>query len=125
MTKSTKAALFSAFIIPGAGHFFLQRHLRATILASTSLIALYILISKAIEKALILRDKILSGEVEPHIATIMELVSKQSEGADASLINLATLVLIIVWLVGVIDAYRIGRIQDRNAESHKHPTEMT
>jgi hypothetical protein len=38
----------------------------------------------------------------------MELVSKSSSGADAQLLNMATLALIICWLIGVVGSYRAG-----------------
>lgn len=120
MTKSTIAALLSAFIIPGAGHFFLKKYLHASVLISASVAVLSLLISKAIEKALIISKQILAGEVQANIKTIMQLVSNQAEGTDASLINLATLVLFIVWLIGILDAYRIGRQQEKNTQVHNN-----
>lgn len=116
MTKSTKAALLSAFIIPGAGHFILKKYLYATLLISVSLIALSILITKAVEKALTISKQILNGEVKADIETIMQLVSNQAAGADAPLINSATFVLVIAWLIGILDAYRTGRQQEKNME---------
>ncbi|MEH6357852.1 MAG: hypothetical protein V7745_02605 [Pseudomonadales bacterium] len=111
MNKPTKAALLSALIIPGAGHFFLKRTLSGVVLAGVAVMALYVLVSSAVERALELVDKIQRGEVLPDIAAITELVLKQPMGAEAQAINMA----MIVWIVAVVDSYRVGRLQERNA----------
>lgn len=113
MKKSTKAVLLSALIFPGVGHFFLKRIISGVVLAGAAVVALYVLVSNVIGKALDIADKIQRGEVQPDIAVITELVSKQSTGDDALLISVATAMLIISWLVAVIDSYRIGRLQER------------
>ena len=61
MKKSMKAALLSAFVFPGAGHFFLKKHITGTVLA----------------------------------------------------------VFIISLFVGIIDSYRVGRIQDKSVTISK------
>ncbi len=109
MNKSKKAALLSAFLLPGAGHIFLKKYIAGVILASTSFSALYFLISTMVESALQITEKIQAGDV----TAITELVTKQSTGAEAQQLNIATSVLIISWLIGIVDAYRVGRRQDK------------
>ena len=109
-----KAALLSAFVFPGAGHFFLKKHLTGTVLAGSAFISLYLVVSKTVERALQIFEKIQRGEVQPDIAAITELVTRQSTGTDAKLLNIASAVFIISLLVGIIDSYRVGRIQDKS-----------
>ena len=113
MNKSIKAALLSAFVFPGLGHFFLKKHITGTVLAGSALASLALLISRAVERALQIFEKIRSGEVQPDIATITELVTKQSSETDATLLNIASAVLIISFFIGIADSYRVGRAQDR------------
>jgi hypothetical protein len=113
MATSIKAALLSALVFPGAGHFFLKKHIRGIILTSTTFASLYFLISGVVEKALQITDKIQRGEVQPDAAAITELVSAQPTGSEMQIITLASYVLLIAWLIGIVDAYRIGRIQDK------------
>jgi len=115
MNKPMKAALLSAFVFPGAGHFLLKKHIHGAILAGTAVAVLYFLTTKTVEKALQITEKIQSGEVLLDATTIMELVSKQATGTEAQLINIATAALFISWLIGIVDSYRVGRIQDKNA----------
>jgi hypothetical protein len=113
MNKRKKAALLSAFVFPGIGHFFLKKYVTGAVLAATALAGLYYLIARAVEKALQLSAGIQSGEVRPDAATITELVSNDATGAEALLLNIATAAVIISWLVGIADSYRIGRARDK------------
>jgi len=113
MNKSTKAALLSALVFPGAGHFFLKRHITGGVLAVAALGSLFLVVSNMIERAQQITDKILSGEVPLDIAAIMELLTRQPTGSEAQLLNIAWVVLIISWLLGIVDSYRIGLGQDR------------
>ena len=112
MNRSMKSALLSAFVFPGIGHVYLKRYISGALLAGTAFITLYFVIAAAVERALQIVDKIQSGEIQPDIAVITELVAKQPIGTEAQLTTIATAVLIIAWLVGIVDSYRIGRLQD-------------
>ncbi len=113
MSKSVKAAMLSVFVFPGVGHIFLKRHIPGIVLAGTALAALYFIISERVERALQIIDKIQRGEVQLDVAVITELVSRQPTGTDAELLNFAWTVLIISWLIGVVDSYRVGRVQGK------------
>ena len=110
MKKSTKAALLSAFVLPGAGHIFLKKYIPGVALVCGSLGGIYYLTSKTVEKGLRIAETIRSGDVQLDVAAITELVSKQATGTEAQLINIATAILIISWLIGIVDSYRVGRL---------------
>ena len=114
MKKSLKAALLSAFIFPGVGHIYLKRYIPGVVLVGASLVGSYYVISKTVERALKIVVKIQSGDVPLDVTTITELVSKQSTGTEAQLLNITTVVIFICWLIGIIDSYRVGRVQDND-----------
>jgi len=114
MNKSTKAVLLSALVFPGAGHFFLKKYISGAVLVGAALGSLYYLITKTVERALQISEKIQSGEVQLDVVGISELVSKQISGTETQAQNIATAVLFISWLVGVIDSYRAGRVQNED-----------
>jgi hypothetical protein len=116
MKKSTKAALLSACIFPGVGPIFLKKHLTGVVLMSASFVAIYYLVSKAVERALLIVENIQSGDVPLDVAAITELVSKQSTGTEAQLSNIATATFIICWLISIIDSYRLGRVREKKDE---------
>jgi len=113
MKKSTKAALLSAFIFPGAGHLYLRRYVPGGILVGVSLVGIYYLVTNIVERAWEIAEKIQSGAVQLDTTTITELVSQQSAGTDSQLVNIATLAIIICWGIGIIDSYRVGRARDK------------
>ncbi len=122
MKKTTKAVLLSAFVLPGLGHLFLKRYLAGAVLAIAALTALYVYVSGAVEHILQITEMIERGELQPDVEVITELVSRQPVGADARLINIAWAVLIIAWLIGIVDSYRVGRLQENEAATQQSPT---
>lgn len=112
MNRSTKSVLLSAFVFPGVGHVYLKRFTAGALLATIAFISLYFIVSAAVERALQIADKIRSGEIQADVAVITELVAKSAPGADAQPVTIATAVLILVWLIGIVDSYRVGRLQD-------------
>ncbi len=113
MNKSTKAALLSAFVFPGVGHIYLKKYMAGVLLAGISFTAIYYMISNAVEMAFEISEKIQSGDVQLDLETITALVSQQSSGADVQLLNIATTAFIICWLIGIIDSFRLGVVQEK------------
>ena len=91
---------------------FLKKYIPGVALVCASFGGIYYLISKTVESGLQIAERIQSGDVQLDVATITELVSKQPTGTEAQLKNIVTAIFIISWLIGVIDSYRVGRLQD-------------
>ena len=51
------------------------------------------------------------GEVQLDVAAITELISKEIKSDATEFLNFAWIVLIISWLIGIADSYRVGRVQ--------------
>jgi hypothetical protein len=113
MTKSTKAALLSGLVFPGVGHMVLKQYLRGSVLMLSALVALSVIVTKAIKQALTIVDRINSGEIPVEAGAITELASIPTSGADASILNIAALVIGAVWIIAVVDSYRLGMIQEK------------
>ena len=114
MKKSTNAALLSAFVFPGAGHIYLKKYIPGVILIGASLTGISYIIIKTVERALKIVEKIQNGDVPLDVTVITELVTKQSTGTESQLLNIAAAALIIFWIIGIIDSYRVGRVRDTN-----------
>ena len=112
-----KAALLSALVFPGLGHFYLKQRIQGFLLAGTALAALYVIVSRAADQAMQLSDKILRGEVAPDVTSITEALASQPADGGSSLMTIAYAALVITWLIGIVDSYRSGRKPDekRNA----------
>jgi hypothetical protein len=115
MKKSIKATLLSAFILPGSGHVFLKKYAMGSFLAIAAFAGLYSIIVTTIEKALKIADKIQTSEVPLSPDEISTLVSQQVLQSDAQQMNMALLALSVAWVVGVVDAYRLGSIEDKRS----------
>ena len=113
MRLSLKAALLSAFVLPGSGHFLLKKHVAGALLAGTTVLCLWVLLSTALERAAEISLKIQSGEIPLDMTRIVEEISNPAVGGGTQLTDIATYALVICWLVGIADAYRIGRLRDR------------
>ena len=122
MTQSVKAALFSALVFPGSGHFLLKKHIRGFLLTGVSIVCVYALLSTAVEKAQEISLGIQSGEIPLDIARIMEEATLQAASSGSELANISTYLLGICWLVGIIDSYRVGRLQDKTDSFRKKET---
>ncbi|WP_457551323.1 hypothetical protein [Desulfobacula sp.] len=110
MKISTKAVLFSAFVLPGAGHIYLKKYLTGVLLIGASLAGFYYLISKVVETALEIVESMQLGHVQLDVTAINQLLSNHSTGTEYQPISIA---IIIFWIIGMIDSYRIGRLQDK------------
>jgi len=108
ISKPGKAVLLSALVFPGAGHFYLKKKITGSVLAGSAFFGLYSIVSGILERAQLIADKIVSGEIQPDMTIISELVSSQSSGAEAQSLSIATTVLIISWVIGIVDSYRVG-----------------
>lgn len=116
MKKSTKAVLLSALIFPGTGHLYLQKYISGTVLFGTALAGVGYSVSRTVEIISRVLGEIQNGAVPLDAAAIAELVSRQSTGPQVQLLNIATAVLAVCWLVGAVDSYRLGRQLERQEQ---------
>ena len=114
MKLPTTAVLLSALVAPGAGHFYLKKHLVGGLLLALALIAIATLVSTALDQAFLISDQISAGTIQPDVATITEQVKQHLSNAKTENVNIATYTFIIVWIIGVIDSYRIASKQTKS-----------
>ncbi|MCP5305714.1 MAG: hypothetical protein H6953_09715 [Chromatiaceae bacterium] len=114
MGKTITAVLLSALVLPGAGHLYLRRFLAGGLLAGVALAALYVLLAGATEVALQVGEQIVQGQAQPDLATLTQQINDLSRNDRAPHLGLATTVLTVTWLIGIVDSYRIARQPPRN-----------
>lgn len=115
MSKAIQAALLSAFVFPGAGHFLLKHPWRALIFLSLAALSSYFLLSNALEMAYDIKGKIERGEIPMDLARISLELAEQRKSKDDSAAQVAVGALALTWLVAVVDAFRLGRKQAKVA----------
>ncbi|MEJ2682451.1 MAG: hypothetical protein P8144_13555 [Gammaproteobacteria bacterium] len=121
MKKSSKAVLLSALVFPGAGHLYLKRYVVGILLSVGAVMAFYFIILDAVHHALEIVEALQNEAASLDVNAIVSLLSEQSSRAEASSLsaslNIATTVLIVVWLIGIVDSYRQGRLVEKVSDT--------
>jgi hypothetical protein len=112
MKKSSKAALLSGLIFPGIGHIFLREYFRGSVLIALSLASLSVVVTSAYQHALLVVDRIASGDVAIEAGAIAQAVSNSTNATDNLIENAAFVLMAACWLAGIIDSYRLGALQE-------------
>jgi TM2 domain-containing membrane protein YozV len=109
MSRSTNAVLLSALVMPGAGQLYLKHYGRGFALIGVSLACLWVLVDRAMQLASAVLDQVVSTGGAIDAGKISGLVDQASNSPGSGPATVATLVLAGCWLVGIVDAYRLGR----------------
>lgn len=82
-----------------------------------SIACITILLSIAMEKAQQISDKILSGEIPLDLNRITEEVTNHAVAGGTQWADISTYLLLVCWLIGIVDSYRLGRLKDKADKS--------
>jgi TM2 domain-containing membrane protein YozV len=107
MKAKTKAALISALLFPGLGHFVLKRAMRGCLFIVPTLLAIGLLLRTTLALADQLVAEIQSGALPFDIPLIMERIS--ATGGDDAATNAASLVILVCWVGSIADAWWLER----------------
>lgn len=106
MDRSLKAALLSALVFPGVGQLYLRRPLRALMFLAPALAAaLYF--SSAVLGPVFVAHEIGAGTMALDPFLIQQRIEQSR--IDTGMLNLAALVMLVVWIASTVDAYLLGR----------------
>ncbi len=112
MNNAIKGALWSGLIFPGLGQIVLKHYKRGTVIMLTVLVSLAVVVVKSVQHAIAILEKIeLEGGVIS-ITTISNAASKASTTSGNLTLNFALLLIIFCWVIGIVDAYIIGKKKD-------------
>jgi TM2 domain-containing membrane protein YozV len=116
LTQSTKAALLSLLAFPGMGHFYLKKPLAGVVLFGASTVCLFYILTTVVSVTKKVMANITVADLPLDIAQITELVQQSMAAVDGSSANIATWVLIVLWVVAALDAARVGRAVQKAKE---------
>lgn len=108
MSQTSRAMWISVLVFPGSGHLLLKKYKTAGALIVAAGAAVYFLMDYTLTKAHAIAEKIESGEVGLDVDRIMALLTAPPPAELSSFLNIATYVLVITWLIGIVDCYRVG-----------------
>lgn len=105
MSRSTTAVLLSALVLPGAGHLYLKHYPRGIALIAASLVCVWVIIDSAMRQASLVLDQL---DIEGGALDAGQLSALATQTSSGSGDTIATLVLAGCWVIGMVDAYRLG-----------------
>lgn len=109
MNKPLKAALLSAIIYPGAGHFFLKNYKTSFVFIGIFSITLFLVVSEVLYKTNQVVEQIKSGEIPLDITAITTAVSNITSSSEVQGLNVTIYVMIVVWFIAILDSYRTAK----------------
>ena len=120
MNNSLKGALLSGLVFPGLGQIILKHYQRGIALMVMVLVSLLVIVVKATQQAFIILEKIELEGGPIDMSAISNAATQSSTTSDNFIFNVVAILIIICWIVGVVDAYRIGKKRDKKEHSTSH-----
>jgi len=112
MRKSLKGALLSGFVFPGYGQFVMKHYIRGIALMLLCLTGLVVIGVKVQQQISIVLEKIEYGGSAIDMSEILNAVNLVDTTSGDAIYRFASLLLLFCWVIGIVDAYRIGWKKD-------------
>lgn len=112
MKNSIKGAFLSGLVFPGLGQVNLKHYKSGIALMLITSVSIVLIIVKAVQQAFIILRTI---ELEGGVITMSEITKAATQASTTSsslIFKIAFLVIILCWIIGFVDAYRIGKKKD-------------
>ena len=117
MRYAVKGMLWSGLLFPGAGQIALKRYRRGSVFILLVLILVTAVVSLAVKQANAVLATIESQGGVIDMNSITSAVAQVTGTTDSFIINIAFLLIVVLWLAGVIDAFLIGTKLDAAQQS--------
>ena len=111
MNNSLKGAVLSGLVFPGLGQVVLKHYKRGAVLILTVLLSLSLIVVKVVQQALAILEQIESEGGTLDMDTISSAAAQASTASGSFVVNLL-LAILLCWIIGILDAYRIGKRKD-------------
>ena len=121
MKNSLKGALLSGLVFPGLGQVALKHYKRGVALMLTVLICVIAVVVKASQQAVAILERIRSEGGVIDMNTVSNAAAQASTTSASLIINSLLLLIMVCWIIGVVDAYRVGRKKDMAERFTVHP----
>lgn len=112
MKSSLKGAILSGLIFPGLGQIVFKQYMRGLALMVVVAAGLLVIIVKGVQTALAILEKVESEGGIIDMNTLTNAVTQATSRSDSLIFNFAFFLIILCWIIGIIDAYRIGKKKD-------------
>ena len=117
MSNALKGALLSGLVFPGLGQVNLRHYKRGIVLMLIVSVSLLVIVVKAVLLAFTILEKIdLEGRAID-MSAILNATTQATTTSDSLLYNFLLFLIILCWIIGIVDAYRIGKKRDVEGQS--------
>ncbi len=99
----------SGLVFPGYGQFIIKHYIRGIVLMLTCLTGLVVIGVKVRQQIFIVLEKIEYVDGAIDMSEIINAVNQAGTTSGDVIYRLASCLLLLCWIIGIIDAYRIGR----------------
>jgi len=112
MKNSWKGAFFSGLVFPGLGQILLRKYKRGIAFILAVIVSLVVIIANATQQAMSILEQtnLQGGNVD--INAVSDAADKAVHTSSSLIIQFGLIVILLCWIMGTIDAYRIGRKKD-------------
>ncbi|MCF6323149.1 MAG: hypothetical protein L3J89_02295 [Gammaproteobacteria bacterium] len=112
MKLSTKALIYSGLVFPGAGYFVVKKTVRGSTAFLITFVGLVVVMIEVFHKAQIIAEKIVMGAIPVDISVIREQILVTPGVSSTSVVSVVSVVIGLVWLVGVVDSWRLAKQEE-------------
>ena len=112
MNNSLKGVFLSGLVFPGLGQIVLKQYKRGVVLMLAVSVSLSVILIKAVKQAFAVLEMIESKGGAVDMGTVSNAATQASNTSDNLIFKFLLLLITFCWIVGVVDAYRIGRKKD-------------
>ena len=112
MNYSLKGAFWSGLIFPGLGQVVLKQYKRGAVIILAVLAGLSVIVVQAVQKTFVILERIKSEGGRMDMNAIFDAASQASTHSDSLIFSSAVLLITFCWIIGVVDAFRIGKKKD-------------
>jgi len=112
MRDSLKGVLLSGLVFPGVGQLVLRHYKRGIAFILPTVVILLVIVLKAVEKSFAILEKIKAEGGTISMNTITNATIQGSTPSESLVFKLLLFLFMLVWIVGIVDAYRVGKRKD-------------
>ena len=116
MRKSLKGALLSGLVFPGCGQFVMKHYTRGIALMIIVFVCLVVIGVKVQQQTFSVLENIEYGNGAIDMSEILNSVNLVDTTSGNVIYRFASFLLLFCWIIGVIDAYRMGWRKDREEQ---------
>lgn len=102
----------SGLVFPGLGQIVLKHYKRGAAIMFAFMVTLTVIVVGTVMKAFTILEKIQSEGGTIDMNTISNAATQASTTSDSLIFNFSLLLLLFFWIIGIVDAFRIGKKKD-------------